>query len=546
MPKDQAEDIKTVRIPILGESLSRGTSSSKDQRFVNGYFDVLKNSVTNKPTYFFTKRPGLESYSQPSGGAAAGRGTYSWRGSIYSCLGTKLYKNTTDLGVTLTTSSGLVSFEETRPSASAPVLACSDGTSLYVIDTSDGVTVLNNVAITSSSVANPTVITTATNHGLATGNKVILRNHSGSTPTLNGTVYTVTVTGLTTFTIPVNVTVGGTGGTIGVFPTPNLVDLIYADGYLYLLKTDGSLVNCDLDDARTWDASKFIVPIMDNGNPVGIARQANFIITFTEQSVQAFYNNANASGSPLNNYEQAMLQVGCLSKNTIVKEESFVTWVGGSDTGGITVYQLQGLANVKDLGDPTIARILSAEESNISSAWADMVRIAGHTFYVLTLPNANRTFVYDYQTEVWFEWAGSDGNYFPIVDFVHHSNALYGMHITNGKIYKILPTVYQDDSTNFQVLVRLARVDFDTSNRKFVRSLELIGDIQASTTPVSLQYSDDDFVTLSTARTLDMADPKPSALNLGNFSRRSWQLSYSGANPLRLEALQLKFRLGMS
>lgn len=71
------------------------------------------------------------------------------------------------------------------------------------------------VAITSSSVANPTVITTATPHNLSTGDDVVIYGHSGSTPNING-VHTVTVTGASTFTIPVNVTVGGTGGAVVV------------------------------------------------------------------------------------------------------------------------------------------------------------------------------------------------------------------------------------------------------------------------------------------------------------------------------------------
>lgn len=67
-------------------------------------------------------------------------------------------------------------------------------------------------AISTSSVASPTVITTATPHGYVTGETVVIYSHAGSTPSINGTVYTITVTGASTFTIPVNVTVGGTGG----------------------------------------------------------------------------------------------------------------------------------------------------------------------------------------------------------------------------------------------------------------------------------------------------------------------------------------------
>jgi hypothetical protein len=68
----------------------------------------------------------------------------------------------------------------------------------------------DNLVITSSSVANPTVIT-CTGHGLTTGDQVSISGHTGSTPALDGQ-YTITNTGTNTFTIPVNVTVGGTGG----------------------------------------------------------------------------------------------------------------------------------------------------------------------------------------------------------------------------------------------------------------------------------------------------------------------------------------------
>ncbi len=63
------------------------------------------------------------------------------------------------------------------------------------------------VNITSSSVANPSVIVTATAHGLQTGDSVLIAGHT-STPTLNGG-HTVTVVNATSFTVPVNVTVGG-------------------------------------------------------------------------------------------------------------------------------------------------------------------------------------------------------------------------------------------------------------------------------------------------------------------------------------------------
>ncbi len=66
--------------------------------------------------------------------------------------------------------------------------------------------------ISTSSVADPSVITTSGAHGLASGMTVVIAGHAGSTPDINST-HVVTVLNATTFSIPVNVTVGGTGGT---------------------------------------------------------------------------------------------------------------------------------------------------------------------------------------------------------------------------------------------------------------------------------------------------------------------------------------------
>jgi len=68
-----------------------------------------------------------------------------------------------------------------------------------------------SVNITSSSVANPSIIT-ATAHGYLTGQTVLIAGHSGSTPSINGT-HAITYVNANSFSIPVNVTVGGTGGT---------------------------------------------------------------------------------------------------------------------------------------------------------------------------------------------------------------------------------------------------------------------------------------------------------------------------------------------
>jgi len=104
-----------------------------------------------------------------------------------------------------------------------------------------GIDVGINAAITSSSIANPTVITTATPHGIKTGQTVTIEGHITAVPDINGT-HIATRTGATTLTIPVNVTTGGTGGTI----TNSLGTAV---AYCVYKKTGSTNVVLDLEDS---------------------------------------------------------------------------------------------------------------------------------------------------------------------------------------------------------------------------------------------------------------------------------------------------------
>jgi hypothetical protein len=76
------------------------------------------------------------------------------------------------------------------------------------------------IPITSNSIANPTVVTTTVAHGLTTGHVILISGVATSDPTINGE-QTVTVISTTTFSVPVNVTTGGTGGSFVKCSTVN-------------------------------------------------------------------------------------------------------------------------------------------------------------------------------------------------------------------------------------------------------------------------------------------------------------------------------------
>jgi hypothetical protein len=136
----QQQESQIVRIPFLETPHARDVGTGKDLRFINGYFEPIRNVIKNRLDYFFTKRPGLSQNIRPSGGAGVGRGVYAWKGNIYSVIGTQIYKGITNLGVTLTTSTGRCKFAETRPGAATNYLCVNDGVRLYAIAVGGAVT----------------------------------------------------------------------------------------------------------------------------------------------------------------------------------------------------------------------------------------------------------------------------------------------------------------------------------------------------------------------------------------------------------------------
>lgn len=69
------------------------------------------------------------------------------------------------------------------------------------------------VEIVASTIANPTVLETATPHSLVSGDTVLVAGHTGSTPAVDGSRI-VTVIDALHVSVPVNVTVAGAGGTV--------------------------------------------------------------------------------------------------------------------------------------------------------------------------------------------------------------------------------------------------------------------------------------------------------------------------------------------
>jgi hypothetical protein len=329
------------------------------------------------------------------------------------------------------------------------------------------------------------------------------------------------------------------------FPTPHVPTPVYLDYYLFVAKAGtADIYNSDLDNPSSWTAGNYIQAKMYPDTIKALSKNNNFLYAVGSSSVEYFYDGANASGSPLTANPTAVQQFGTAAYASVIQTDKEVLFVGETNDGGHTVWTIDGFKE-NEIAIPTVKSALLAEGSNIGNIRAFEARTSGQKLYVLCL--SARTFVYSLTTKMWSEWqsgssifCGNDAS-----DGPNGSN--YVLDATNGKIYLMNETYFTDNGTAFTCTVVSAKMDFDTINRKFMYRLSIIGDVPDDTgtdIAVSVSWSDDDYKTWSTPRTLNFNSDLPAIQQLGQFRRRAIKLSYSLPHLFRIEMIEVDINKG--
>jgi hypothetical protein len=166
---------------------------------------------------------------------------------------------------------------------------------------------------------------------------------------------------------------------------------------------------------------------------------------FGTDSVEVWYN-AGLANFPLTPIQGAFNEIGCVAAFSVAKLDNTLFWLGTDARGQGIVYKANGYAGIR-VSTHAIEYAI-AQYGNISNALAYTYQQEGHSFYVLTFPSANATWVYDVSTQAWHERAGFENGAFTR----HRSNCQcnFGGNIVvgdfqNGNIYTLDLNVYADN-----------------------------------------------------------------------------------------------------
>lgn len=114
----------------------------------------------------------------------------------------------------------------------------------------------------------------------------------------------------------------------------------------------------------------------------------------------------------------------------------------------------------------------------------------------------------------------------------------YIAHESDGHIYEVDSTLYQDNAVPINLFVRTPRLDGAETRLKKMPRITLIGDKQSDT--AMIRWSDDDSATFSAYRRVDLSDAEPMLRRCGSFRRRSIEVRHTGNTAQRFGSLELE------
>lgn len=229
---------------------------------------------------------------------------------------------------------------------------------------------------------------------------------------------------------------------------PGAVTVGYLDGYFVFNEPNSQRVwVTSLLDGTSVDPLDFASA---EGSPDGLVainvdhREAWL---FGSDSVEVWYD-AGGADFPLVRIQGAFNEIGCAAPFSVAKLDNSLFWLGQDARGQGIVYRANGYTGAR-VSTHAIEYAI-AQYGDISDALAYTYQQEGHTFYVLTFPSANATWVYDAATQAWHERAGLTNGEFTR----HRSNCQCNFKgnivvgdFENGNIYTLDLQTYADNGS---------------------------------------------------------------------------------------------------
>jgi hypothetical protein len=205
-------------------------------------------------------------------------------------------------------------------------------------------------------------------------------------------------------------TPGGSSWANVTLPFSGAVGMPAYQDTLCLLTQPGTqtIWQCDSGDLTSWQSLNFTEEDGNNDNVVGLVAIHDQVIVFKVNSL-CFYVNAGLNGFVYQRLAGIFPAIGAVTASAIVTVSDRVLFLGQTQDGGPRVYRIDGYQPVEV---STYAIDYQMTNFTVLDAFAFGYTQEGHSFYVLTFPTGNVTYVNDLKESdlmrfpVWHQRAG--------------------------------------------------------------------------------------------------------------------------------------------
>lgn len=329
------------------------------------------------------------------------------------------------------------------------------------------------------------------------------------------------------------------------FPATTVKGLAYINGATYVMDSSaaiwGSTIN-SVSVAGDWDVLDKIVAQIEPDDGVQLSKHLVYVCAFNEWSTEFFFDAGNATGSPLGPVEGAKIGYGCVSEDSVQSIDDALFFLCSNKTSSTQVGMIAD-TQFRIISTKYIDKLLKgADFSNVMS-W--QLKMNGHSFYVVTVVGANLTLAYDIIEHRWHQWTDKDGNYFPICASTYDNSGRHVLqHATNGILYYADSDTWMDDQDPIQCDIYTPIWDGQTRRNKLLSQLAVIGDRYPGMV-LACRYSDDDYVSWSNFRKIYMDSDYPCIEDEGTFRRRAYNFRHTQDCPMRVQAVELQYDVGV-
>lgn len=324
----------------------------------------------------------------------------------------------------------------------------------------------------------------------------------------------------------------GTFGRIIDANFPSAAAVAFVDGYFAVLKQDSEQwFLSGLYDGTVWDGLTYASAQGAPDKLMALVVSHREVWLLGEQSTEVWYDTAAAPPSfPFERISGAFIEAGCAARNSALPMDNTVVWL--TDKG--QVVRASGYA-------PQIISTRQMESliegyPRRDDAFAFTYTQAGHTFYALTFPTADVTWVYDAATGAWHRRKSWGMGRWRASCYVRFN----GMHLvgdmSTGKLHRLDLDANTEDGEILEAMRVTPPMSSPGGERLFMASLQVdfepgVGTAtgQGQDPQAMLDWSDDGGRTWSNVYTAPMGKmgeyrTRTIWRRLGSFRNRSFRL----------------------